>query len=793
MSQRSTANTVDVRDLTTRFQQARLNVTTLLGNNAVRAELRAAAVSVIRTELERRRDLTPERRDTMAEQMADARLQQLQAMADKSGYINGTRAAEIFQWLDSFDTNGSSRSIHVFASDSGPGESSLSHSGRVFKRILESTENDVRFTEEEFVAGFMNGAFNPERFRNLTPDQVEVLRRAGVYDQLRARLERSSLAQELSPDALSRMFRRLDDKVDRDGNGATMTARGPRAAGQRETPFTLEPRAPERAEENDTYRAVRVLRGLFDQRGVQQGPSREESRPDTLIPPPSADLAESPLTRGRNQPLASRATIDSDTFSNYHRDARLDLAEIERTDPAAWAHLTEAFRSAGGDIADLRRFVTSGDVIGGTTDRSAAGASWQRLHTLLASNRFGGRTGVLRPWLNGVDGERTPAGRVLEVLDRHTRRYDLLTRQDLADDLAAGYVTAERLNQDIATPNGPRKVADLLREAGIDPAEVQRRGRSSGELASYLFDTLAARPGNREEDLRPNTLSLGNSRGGTRSESDAGRVLGLIRRHVMQGFDQQFRAYTQRAPGADEALRDPSVRPVQISTKFFGYRDSDPAGCFRRAGETIASSGMARTTLAGGFNHYMAYGANNVLGAIRADGAHLTAGRRAIDAMLDMSVPVQIAVMRRGDPGAASGNPGSGLRHSVTIDRRGTDDAGRVFYEGFDNATVNESQARIRFYVDPRSNLLYAPTNPQGPVYLSQGGYQVSLVKIPSWIRSAQQLPGTRTDGRAYRDGPQGYHIIDPEAFFRHIGGGQAMQGPMYAAPARRTSASRLV
>ncbi|HSI06426.1 MAG TPA: hypothetical protein VLC93_18205, partial [Myxococcota bacterium] len=630
MSQRSTANTVDVRDLTTRFQQARLNVNTLLGNSAVRAELRASAVAVIRTELERRRDLTPERRDALAEQMADARLQRLQAMADSKGYINGTRAAEVFAWLDSFDVNGSSRSITLYtAGDAGPGESTLTHSGRAFKRILESTENDVRFTEEEFVAGFMNGEFNAERFRNLTGDQVKLLQTAGVYEQLRTRLQNSQLPQQVSSDFLSRMFRRLDN-LDSDGNGATMTARGPSAVAQRETPFPLEPRAPERPDENHTYRSVSILRSLFDQRGVQQGPSRQESRPDTLIPPPSAVLSESPLASGRNQPLAARSSIELDTFSNYHRDARLDLAEVERSDPAAWQHLTEAFRSAGVDVAELRRLTTSGDAIGGNTDRNAAGAAWQRLHALLASNRFGGRNGVIRPWVKDVDGERTPAGRVLEVLDRHTRRYNLQTRQDLAEDLAAGYVTAERLNQQIPTANGPRKVADLLRDAGIDPAEVQRHGRSSGELASYLFDTLAERPGNREESLRPNTISLGHRRAGTTTDSDAGRVLGLIRRHVLQGFDQQFRAYTQRAPGADDALRDASVRPVQIPTRFSGYRDSDPAGCFRRAGETIASSNMARTTLAGGFNHYMAYGANNVLGAIRADGRHLTAGRRAI-------------------------------------------------------------------------------------------------------------------------------------------------------------------
>ncbi len=786
MSQRTAANTVDVRDLSTRFQQARLNVNTLLGDSTVRAELRASAVAIIRGELERRRDLTPERRDALAEQMADARLQQLRAMADRNGYISGSRAAEVFRWLDSFDVNGTSRSIRVFASaDQATGEAALTHAGRAFKRILESTENDVRFTEEEFVAGFMNGAFNPDRFRNLTTEQVDTLRRAGVYDQLRTRLERSQLPQELSSDALSRMFRRLDDKVDRDGNGGTMTARGPGAVVQRETPFTLEPRLPERAQENDTYRAVLILRGLFEQRGVQQGPSREESRPDSLIPPPSADLAESPLICGRDEPLAARTVIELDTFANYHRDARLDLGEIERTDPAAWQHLTEALRSAGVDVAELRRFVVSGDSIGGGTDRAAAGAAWQRLHAMLASNRFGGHNGVIRPWLNRANGERTPAGRVLEVLDRHTRRYELLTRQDLADRLAVGFVSRERLDHEVSTPSGPRRVADLLRDAGIDPEEVVRRGRSSGELGSYLFDTLAARPGNREDDLRPNTISLGDTRGGMTTESDAGRVLSLIRRHVLQGFEQQFRAYTQRVPDAEVALRDTNVRPVQITTRFSGYRDSDPAGCFRRAAETIASSNMARTTLAGGFNHYMAYSANNVLGAIRADERHLTAGRRAIDAMLDMSVPVQVAVMRRGDPGAARGNAGSGIRHSVTIDRRDTDSDGRVFYEGYDNATASRANARIRFYVDPRTNLLYAPTNPQGPVYLSQGGYQVSMVKVPSWIRSVTRLPGTRSDGRAYNDGLQGYHVTDPEAFFRHLGG-QPMQGPMYAAPAQR-------
>jgi hypothetical protein len=48
--------------------------------------------------------------------------------------------------------------------------------------------------------------------------------------------------------------------------------------------------------------------------------------------------------------LAARATIELDAFANYHRDAHLNLSEVERTGPQAWRQLTEAFTAAGVDI-----------------------------------------------------------------------------------------------------------------------------------------------------------------------------------------------------------------------------------------------------------------------------------------------------------------------------------------------------------------------------------------------------------------------------------------------------------
>jgi hypothetical protein len=277
---------------------------------------------------------------------------------------------------------------------------------------------------------------------------------------------------------------------------------------------------------------------------------------------------------------------------------------------------------------------------------------------LLASNRFGGRNGVIRPWVNGVDGERTHAGRILEVLDRHTGRYELVTRQDLTARLATGIVMPERLNQ-------RRRLGDVLRDAGLDPAELQRRSNSPTALGDFIYSSLAARGDSRVTGIRPNTINLGSTVRGTRTETSAGEALGLVQRHLMQSFDQQARAYTQRDLGPDNDLRDPSLRPIpRITTRFSGYNHGDPAGCFRRGSETVASSGMARTTNTAANDHYMAHGASNMLGAIVAEGRHLTAGRRAIDAMLESGWPVQIAVMRRGDPGAAAGNPGSGLHAS---------------------------------------------------------------------------------------------------------------------------------
>lgn len=815
MTERNAANLVEARELSARFELGRLNVNTLLGNASVRADVRDAAQRAIRADLDRRNPTVPatvrqqfaqtldassaaafrqrgpaglsaEQRDTLAAVMADARLAELQGMADARGFISGSRASEVFRWLDSLDSNGSSRSFNLFLNpDVGNGTApQLTNAGRVYKRILESTESDMRFNEEEFVAGFMNGAFNPQRFRQLTPAQVDVLRRAGIYDQLAARLGpgRSELPQELSPDALSRMFRRIDDKMDADGDGRSMTARGPQAASQRETPFPLEARASGTPDENDTYRTIRVLREVFDQR-TDTTPTREEARPDNLLPPPAADLAENPLLRGRNQPLATRQAIDFDTWANYTRDSRLSLADIERTDPAAWRQLTEAFRAAGVEIADVRRVVAEG-AIGGNADRNAAGAEWQRLHTMLAGSRFGGRNGVIQPWANGViDGERTAAGRILEVIDRHTERFNLVTRQDVIRDLAAGQFQAQRLGGSVDTPQGRRPIVDVLREAGIDPEQLRRRNPE--ELASYVFEALGAHEANRVVGLRPNTLSLSRSQGGTTTETEAGRILGMVRRNLMQGYDQDFRAYTNRNPGPDDALFDASTRPVHIATQFSGYRDSDPAGCFRRAAETAQSSGVVRVSAAGGTNYYLANGANNVLGAIRGNSRHLTTARRGLDAMLDLGLPVQIAVMRRGPPGAAIGNPGSGVRHSLTIDQRGVDERGRVFYEGWDNATANRANARIRFFVDPRTNTLYAPTNPGGPVYLSNGGYQATMLKVPSWVATTTQLPGTRPDGRSYPGGRRGYIVTDAGAFFRHLTG-EDIQGPMVAAAPSR-------
>lgn len=785
MSQTRSAITVDAQELAARFQQGRVNINTLFGNDTVRAEIRSAAVTAALADLQGNRNLTPEQRQTQAERIADQRLNELRSLADSRGYISGARAAQVFRWLDSFDRNGSSRSFNLFANADASNET-MTVAGHVYRRVLESTELDVRFNEEEFVAGFMNGSFDPQKFRELRPEQVELLRRAGVYDQLRARLERSQLPQDLSADSLSRMFRRLDAKVDQDGDGSSMTARGPGAASQRETPFPLEMRRPEQADENSTYKTLRVLRDIFRERRPS-GPSRDEARPDTLVPPPSPELTENPLTSGRSQPLASRSAIEFDTFANYHRDARLNLAELERNDPAAWRQLTEAFTAAGVDINELRR-LGQDNVIGGNGDRDAAGASWQRLHNLLARDRFGGRNGVIRPWVNGVDGERTHAGRILEVLDRHTERFTLRTRQDLASDFSTGIIDASRLRNEIDTPTGRRPLGDVLRESGLDPAELQRNAGNPTALASYVYDTLGAREGNRAAGMRPNTLALSTDLRGQHADTEAGRAVALIRRHMLTALDQEARSYTRRDTlDPANALRDPNVRPVQISTRFHGYRDSDPAGCFRRASESIASSGMARTSSSGGYNHYNAHGASNTLGAISGQGVPLTRSRRALDGMLDLGLPVQIAVMRRGEPGAAAGNPGSGVRHSLIIDQRGVDEQGRVFYEGWDNATSHRDRGRQRFYVNPRTNLLYSPTNPGGPVYLSEGGYQMSMVKMPSWVRLRSALPGTRSDGRAPRDGLQGYHVVDANAFFRHFTGGD-LQGPMVAPPVRRTT-----
>ncbi len=790
MSQTRSTITVDARELAARFQQGRVNVNTLFGNATIHAELRSAAVTAALAELESRRDLSPAQRQTQAERIADQRLNELRGLADARGYINGSRAAQVFRWLDSFDRNGSSRTFNLF-SNADPSNGTLTVAGHVYRRVLESTELDVRFDEEEFVAGFMNGAFDPQRFRELRPEQVELLRRAGIYDQLRARLERSQLPQELSADSLSRMFRRLDAKIDTDGDGSSMTARGPGVASQRETPFPLEMRRPEQADENNTYKTMRVLRDIFRERRPL-GPARDEARPDTLIPSPSPELTENPLTSGRNQPLAARSSIELDTFANYHRDARLNLAQLEQEDPTAWRQLTEAFTAAGVDINELRKLGQE-SVIGGNADRDAAGAAWQRLYNLLATNRFGGRNGVIRPWVNGVDGERTHAGRVLEVLDRHTERFTLRTRQDLAADLSSGIIDPSRLRNEIDTPTGRRPLGDVLRDAGLDPEELQRNAGNPTQLASYVYDTLGAREGNRVAGMRPNTLSLGADVRGQHTDTEAGRAISLIRRHMLTALDQEARAYTQRdALDPQNALRDPNVRPVRIATRFHGYKSNDPAGCFRRASESIASSGMARTSASGGYNHYIAHGARNTFGAISAQGVPLTRGRRAIDGMLDLGLPVQIAVMRRGEPGAAAGNPGSGVRHSLIIDQRGVDEHGRVFYEGWDNATGYGDRARQRFYVNPRTNLLYSPTNPNGPVYLSQGGYQVSVVKMPSWVRTRTQLPGTRPDGSTSRDGLRGYHVVDASALFRHFTGGD-LQGPMVTAPVRRATARREV
>ena len=659
--------------------------------------------------------LTEPQKSSLRDALAERRMVELRNLARAGSTVDGSRAQQLFTWLDRFDIDGRSGSI-ALVEPNNPAR--LTPAGRVLQRLLERTSTSTSFTEREFIAGFRNGVIDAEKLR-ANPglrSQLQQLGMLGLLDQIAA----NGSAQLTVAQARS-LFRRID-AVDNNQSGDSFIAR---TGGLRGGNFPFNVAGQPEVVGTAAGRGVAALNGVFTS-NYTYGPG-EEPHPEFDVPPPAVtDTADPLVTPELTGRIASRTSIDRATYADIMRDARIQLSNITPADQAALA-------AAGVTMDMLRSVATPNSTIGGPN------AEMARLFALLQTRQ----SAPADPLRLKVGNQLTPVGQVFDILERYTTLYTTVTGERLRQDYAGQRIDLSALDR--TTPGGST-VRAQLQQLGFNADEFASWARGSsdrlnGETAAWrIFEMVRGAGGYAE--ARNGTIAIGSRvegpNGATRSDTQAGRILALLQSSgVLQASDQSLRSYAS----ADGLMRAPPGL-AEISLPFTHHVMRGTRDCFLRAVETAESRGGRNISTE---TWVATFGDRN--GRITASARDLRGLRSAIDRTLEAGLKLVVGVARH-DGGNL--NRDGITDHWVTIVGRHTDpQSGLLYYEYAESAT----RTMGRFYVDPQTNLLVAPAN--APNVVGRGGYQVTGARLP-----------TPPSGVAFRD-----HYVS-------ISGGVAPRGP---------------
>lgn len=665
--------------------------------------------------------LTPEQQGQLRTALGDNALAELRRLGGQSGIIEARRAREVFGWLDRFDTNGNSETIAMATEAGGGNPARLTPAGRAMARIVATQTAEKSFTELDFVAGFRNGVIDAQKLLN-DPNARRVLQDAGILDSLVQSVSNGQNVQLTVPQL--RALYRLVDKPDTNGSGDSFIARnGGNLNSEVPVPFAIPPstQAP-----TESGRIVSALNSIFKSNHV----AAEGDDPASVYDvPPSVGNETEALLRDVGPRLSERQSVDSTTFREFMRDARIDLSKLTPEETAALA-------SAGVSVERLRALASPDSKIGGPNGDMA------KLYELLrGAHRPASRT--IRPYAEGNAFLRTNVGTALEILERHTERYTLMTQERFAEEMRGTKIDLAVLDKPIEGDPTGRTPRQALTDGGFDVAGFETwvkanparlRGANAAPKLWEMLRSSGAYP-----DPRPGTIATGVTRygagGADEDSTKAGDVIaGLTISGLVHVDEQQPRSY-ENALGAMQAPA--GARAVSIPFRHYVMRGR--TDCMYRVGDLIRSGPKGRNISTSGQGSWLAT-RDDSSGRIAAARDDLVAARRYIDAMLDRGELVGVGVARKG---GANLNFDDITDHYVTVVGRGTDEQGRLYYSYADSAKTYVG----RFYVDPRTELLFAPRDAEYTV--GNGGYQVTHVRAFAERGWADEY--TRLSGRAPR------------------------------------------
>jgi len=198
----------------------------------------------------------------------------------------------------------------------------------------------------------------------------------------------------------------------------------------------------------------------------------------------------------------------------------------------------------------------------------------------------------------------------------------------------------------------------------------------------------------------------------------AGQAEDLLAR-LFVPYEQPFTLYND----ASSALR-PETPPREVSLGVNHITQWDSTSCYKACRRMLSrfDAKADRRINSGAESHYMARAENNN-GAITGARDDFARGVTYIDRCLEAGRPVIV--------GLSHSNKDYNLDritdHFVIIKGRGVDEEGRVYYTYDDPATSGVNREG-RFFVDPRSSMLFRPPTFEHPRRVDERGYQVSQV-----------------------------------------------------------------
>ncbi len=680
--------------------------------------------------------LSEEQRATLRTALADERMGEIRRLAGRDGVIPSSRAAEVFSWIDRFDSNGRTGSIAMVAAPAGGQpvmDARLTPAGEALQQVLTNTSGRTPVTvkERDFVGGFRNGTFDAEALRNLertNPEAYRALDQAGVLAQLRERLAGGSA--QLTVPQLRALFRAAD-KPDTNGSRDSFVSHYASRTPADDLPFNL-PRGTD--ESTEAGRIVAGLNAVF-RSGLAADPDQPQRSPfDPPLPDPNYTgdiLAEN------QQRLSERASVDRDAFRDYMQFARINIGAITPEDRAALAQAGLPWAT----IQGLARPPEANNTIGGPNSEMS------RLYATLQGIQGGDRS---RP-LGLYEGQfnQTRVGRVVEILDRYTQRHDIRTLDRLTEDVANSnfHLTAADLDRrlprrDIVPGVIPNPLpGDTVRErltqltggqfnvnefADWMARDPQRRqGRVA---AAELYRRLAALPSDYGRlDPHPGTLSLGHTTTRGNERSMAGQVLDFMR-------DTRLMRPNTHTPRAYRDISDADLaRPDEMATinltpgRLHYMRAGDD--CLLRSLDDVAYRGAAPgATPSSGRRahpwegHWVAQ-SEEPGGRIGGNPEDFRSLNNYLNWGLNNNHRMILGVARNGGTDV---NRDGITDHWFTVIGRDVDSAGRVRYHYSENAS-----GRLRYvgflYRDRNSGLLFAPSNARYTI--GSGGYQVTSIR----------------------------------------------------------------